>query len=972
LVRAAKATFVSDHGDETVFKSPNNTIESCQPTFRQRLWMLLAVAFPLLCVFWPVLTSQQNFVYRDAGHYYFPLYRYLADQWNQGRIPLWNPYDNLGQPLLANPTSAVLYPGKLLFALPFSHDTNFNLYILGHVCLATGSCFLCARRWGVGFHGAVFAALAYTMSGSVLFQYCNVVFLVGASWLPFAFLAIERLFRCNGAGAAVLLGSVLAMMTLGGDPQSAYHAGFAAVVYALILLHRDWQSRHFASGSKPSFWRSQELIICCRRCGLIIAAGLVGGLLAAVQILPSWFWVRQSDREFCERPRSVWEIPGHVVCRHDTVSAGTLAHEILSGLVGPTESGTHDEFTYRFSNAPWRFMELVWPNVGGRQFPTHRRWFNLIPAEGRVWTPSLYVGLLPLLMAGCTWRKRRRSPGNQWLWALVAIFAAGSLGRYGIGWLLQELAYVSGGDGPLQSSIGDPVGGIYWMMVTFLPGYSLFRYPAKLFVVATLALCLLSGHGWEQSNRNHHYVLRRGLLWLGRVTLAVLVLSMTALLLFRDRTVQTLQTDELFGPFYQHLSKVDFVGALLHGLVLCWIYRWVLKVADSDLKPACEVSGSKRKRHVPARLVPCVVLLVTGLELVVAHAWMVQCAPRSNWASLGCVVDTLAAQSGSKPGRLRLMRVPPSTRYPRWDDPQTGDRLSQALAWDRDTLYPNFHLSARQRLIQVPGTMQSYTWREMFIQSQRVTGLKCSYDASFLEALGVSHCLIIQSDFGPAKDFRPLKLHGSLANSGEVSLRSSLRDPQRCWFVPVTAVDFYGPVDVSVQNVSQLAQRVLEHDLRQSAVVFNDAAPKWLMRDSKEISSEGTIAVEIVKDEPERVELQVELSEKGLVVLADQFEPGWKLLVESDASGVFRREPIQQTNLVMRGVFLPAGTHRLVFQYQPVEFFQGAVGSAVGWLGVGLFVFSQVFIGRDEKPTPQPPGCSWQHKVEQGDVGKMA
>ena len=913
--------------------------------------MLLIVAFPLLCVFWPVLINQQNFVYRDAGHYYFPLYQYVADQWNQGRIPLWNPYDNLGQPLLANPTSAVLYPGKLFFALPFSYDTNFNLYIMGHICLAAGNCFLCARRWGVGFHGAVFAAMTYTMSGSVLFQYCNLVFLVGASWLPLAFLAIERMLRCNSVGAAILLGSVLAMMTLGGDPQSAYHAGLAAVVYALILLHHDWQSHGFASRSMRSFWRSQELIIWCRRCGLIIAAGLVGGLLAAVQILPSWFWTRQSDREFYEHPRSVWEVPGHLVRRQETLSTGALAHEVLSGLAGPTESGTHDEFTYWFSNAPWRFMELLWPNVGGRQFPIHRRWFNLIPAEGRVWTPSLYVGLLPLLMAGCTWRKRRRLPGSQWLWALVAIFAAGSLGRYGIGWLLQEVAYATTGDGPPPPSIGDPVGGIYWMMVTFLPGYSLFRYPAKLFVVATLALCLLSGHGWEQSMRNHHRVLRRGLLWLGRVTLTVLVLSLTVLLLFRERTVQSLQTDELFGPFHQHLSKVDFVGALLHGLVLCWIYRRVLKVNDSDLKPACEASASKRKRYLPAQLVPHMVLLITGLELLVAHAWMVQCAPRSNWASLGCVVDTLAAQSNSNSGRLRLMRIPSSTRYPRWDDLQTGDRLAQALAWDRDTLYPNFHLSARQRLIQVPGTMQSYTWREMFFQSQRVTGSKRSYDASFLEALGVSHCIIVQSEFGPAKDFRPLTLNGSLTNLGEVSLRSSLRDPQRCWFVPLTAVKFQSPVDASVQSVSQVAQRMLEHDLRRSAVVFDDAVPTWLMRNSKEIPLKGTVATEIVKDEPERVELQVVLPQKGLVVLADQFEAGWKLLVESDASGVFRREPIQQTNLVMRGVFLPAGTHRLVFQYQPVEFQLGAVGSVVGWLAVGLFVFSQVFFSRSEKST---------------------
>ena len=46
-------------------------------------------------------------------------------------------------------------------------------------------------------------ALCYSFSGAVLFQYCNVVFLVGAAWLPFALLAANHML----SGASVDLGS---------------------------------------------------------------------------------------------------------------------------------------------------------------------------------------------------------------------------------------------------------------------------------------------------------------------------------------------------------------------------------------------------------------------------------------------------------------------------------------------------------------------------------------------------------------------------------------------------------------------------------------------------------------------------------------------------------------------------------------------------------------------------------------------
>ena len=66
-----------------------------------------------------------------------------------------------------------------------------------------------------------------------MFQYCNVIFLVGAAWLPLGFLAVDRWVRLGSRPALLGLAIVLAMQTLGGDPQSAYLLGLCGCGYAV-------------------------------------------------------------------------------------------------------------------------------------------------------------------------------------------------------------------------------------------------------------------------------------------------------------------------------------------------------------------------------------------------------------------------------------------------------------------------------------------------------------------------------------------------------------------------------------------------------------------------------------------------------------------------------------------------------------------------------------------------------------------
>src|SRR4051794_17521478 len=71
------------------------------------------------------------FARRAAGPHSYPLHRRWQAERDAGRWPLWEPEENGGRPLIGNPTAAVPYPGKRVFAI-FRYPLAARLYIMGH------------------------------------------------------------------------------------------------------------------------------------------------------------------------------------------------------------------------------------------------------------------------------------------------------------------------------------------------------------------------------------------------------------------------------------------------------------------------------------------------------------------------------------------------------------------------------------------------------------------------------------------------------------------------------------------------------------------------------------------------------------------------------------------------------------------------------------------------------------------------
>ena len=190
----------------------------------------------VLCIFRPVLFEGRQLAFRDSAYYYYPLYLRVQQEWHAGRIPLWDPGQNAGMPLLGNPTAAVLYPGKILHAV-LPYPWAVRLYTIAHVLVAFAGMVALGRTLGLSWVGANLAGLGYGFG----VRSSSSTATSSTWWEPPGFpgaCAIDWLLRQGKGRGGLELSAVLALQVLGGDPEAAYLTGLCGVLYAVMLAMR--------------------------------------------------------------------------------------------------------------------------------------------------------------------------------------------------------------------------------------------------------------------------------------------------------------------------------------------------------------------------------------------------------------------------------------------------------------------------------------------------------------------------------------------------------------------------------------------------------------------------------------------------------------------------------------------------------------------------------------------------------------
>ena len=248
-----------------------------------RYWVLGAGFVTVAALFWVYRIvrpgSELDLMITDLFLYYLPSYEILYGSLLSGRIPLWNPYQICGTPMLASLQAGFFYPGHLVYLfLPV--ETGFVVSCVLHLAGIAFSMWLLVRRLGLGMGAAVAAALFLALRG----RYPGMVFfpnmLEAAAWLPLGAVGIVGIVRRGDLRSALCVALCTGMSLLAGYPQVTVYTVYSwgALLAILSLLDRR-DARHWLRGSA------------------LLGLGLcLGAALAAAQLLPTWELTAQGTR----------------------------------------------------------------------------------------------------------------------------------------------------------------------------------------------------------------------------------------------------------------------------------------------------------------------------------------------------------------------------------------------------------------------------------------------------------------------------------------------------------------------------------------------------------------------------------------------------------------------------------------------------------------------------------------------------
>ena len=426
------------------------------------------------------------------------------------------------------------------------------------------------------------------------------------------------------------------------------------------------------------------------------------------------------------------------------------------------------------------------------------------------------------------------------------------------------------------------------------------------------------------------------------------------------------EPNELFGPLDVGGAANDLLRSFVHTTIVSGLLAWLVTSRLANGWHALS-EGRGRQENQAHRCAPGVppsaaaaLLLLTALDLAVANGWMVACVPQRLWREPPRMAAAIAAQEKQRGGEgpFRVFRDPdwlPRT----WQASRSPQRLAESVAWDRATLWPNHNLPAAIALAEVYGTMipldyRSLLWAAADAELARrheampsEPGLKLPEGRPLLDMLGAKYLILPGGNSLPDTVRLPLPSAADGAALDDVSFFHNPRHFPRAWIVhQVTALPPLDDVDLDAirrRTAEVLVRDGQPRDFRREAVVerrdqgseARDEASDIRVGRAQRASPMNATAesCQIADYQPNRVLIDVRLARPGLVVLCDQYYPGWRATVESEEQPP-HEVPVLRTNRVMRGVWLPPGSHRLTYAYRPTTFYYGAILSGLGWLMV--------------------------------------
>ena len=170
----------------------------------------------------------------SPAYYESPINRLVGQTYRSGQLPLWNPYQAAGTPLLAQYSSRALFPYQI--AEDVLPPWTWDFFLLGRLWIAGFLVYLFLRALPLSPPGSFLGGAFYMFSGSLVWfinleQMANVAMLA-----PGLLLAAEKLVQNRGGRYIAWSALAFGLVLLAGQPETALYVLALAAVYFIFRV----------------------------------------------------------------------------------------------------------------------------------------------------------------------------------------------------------------------------------------------------------------------------------------------------------------------------------------------------------------------------------------------------------------------------------------------------------------------------------------------------------------------------------------------------------------------------------------------------------------------------------------------------------------------------------------------------------------------------------------------------------------
>ena len=181
-------------------------------------------------VYWPISSQVYTMKY-DMMDWFFPMRYLIGECLQNGVLPVWNPFINLGYPLHADPQSGGLYPVVWFIGYFFGYNPytiNFE-YIL-HILFAFYGMKKLSEVIGLSNEVAILVGVSYACCGFFIGNAQHLTWIISAAWIPYILYFYKKLVEENSWINAIGCALFSFLLLTGGYPA------FAIIIFYVLLI----------------------------------------------------------------------------------------------------------------------------------------------------------------------------------------------------------------------------------------------------------------------------------------------------------------------------------------------------------------------------------------------------------------------------------------------------------------------------------------------------------------------------------------------------------------------------------------------------------------------------------------------------------------------------------------------------------------------------------------------------------------